>query len=132
MAGRSFEQLRVYGLAEELADAVDVAKGGGNLARDTIGKQMIRSADSVGANSAEGCGRGSFQDNRRFVRIARGSLYETRHWLRRCFRRRLLTAAQIKKLKPLVENLGPQLNSYPTSIGRSSPRPKKQLPGTND
>jgi four helix bundle protein len=42
------------------------------FARDTVGKQLVKAADSVGANIAEGTGRGTFVDNRRFVRIARG------------------------------------------------------------
>jgi four helix bundle protein len=51
------------------------------------------------------------------VRIARGSLYETRHWLRRAFRRKLLSEEQTQKLKAVVENPGPQLNAYLKSIG---------------
>ncbi|WP_366914315.1 four helix bundle protein [Mastigocoleus sp. MO_188.B34] len=39
-----------------------------------VGKQIVRSADSVCANIAEGRGRFNDQDNRRFVKIARGSL----------------------------------------------------------
>jgi len=77
----------------------------------------VEAADSVGANIAEGSGRGTYQDNRRFVRIARGSLYETRHWLRRAFKRRLLTAEQVGKIKPLLDELGPKLNAYLKSIG---------------
>ncbi len=120
MAGKSFEGLRVYRLAEDLSDHVwTVVRRWDSLARDTVGKQLIRSADSVGANIAEGYGRGSYQDNRRFVRIARGSLYESRHWLRRAYRRDLLTEEQITTLKAIIENLGPQLNSYLTSIGRN-------------
>ena len=123
---KSFDQLRVYQLAEELADMIwDIARTWDLLARDTIGKQMIRSADSIGANIAEGYGRGSFQDNRRFVRISRGSLYETRHWLRRAFNRGLLNGAQVATLKHVVDNLGPQLNSYLKSIGPKS-RPNDQ------
>jgi four helix bundle protein len=115
---KAFEDLRVYLLAEELADMIwDVARMWDVLARDTVGKQMIRSADSIGANIAEGHGRGSFQDNRRFIRIARGSLYETRHWLRRAFKRKLLSQKQIPALKSLIESLGPQLNAYLKSIG---------------
>ena len=118
MASVGFEKLRVYQLAEQVEDEIwAIVERWKPLARDTVGKQIVRSADSIGANIAEGVGRGSYQDNRRFVRIARGSLYETRHWLRRAFRRRLLTAAQVEGLKTLVDELGPKLNAYLSSIG---------------
>lgn len=118
MSRTNFESLRVYRLSEDLADQVwDVALGWDQFAKDTIGRQIVRAADSVGANIAEGSGRGSYQDNRRFVRTARGSLNETQHFLRRAFRRKLLTPAQVEKLKPLIAGLAPQLNSYLKSIG---------------
>ena len=119
MSKTNFENLRVYNLAEDLADTIwNVVTGWESFAKDTVGKQIVRAADSIGANIAEGTGRGSFQDNKRFVRIARGSLNETQHFLRRAFRRKLLGETDIKKLKPLVDNLAPQLNSYLKSIGR--------------
>ena len=118
MSRTNFENLRVYRLSEDLADQIwDVALGWHQFAKDTIGRQIVRAADSVGANIAEGSGRGSYQDNRRFVRTARGSLNETQHFLRRAFRRKLLTPAQVAKLKPLIENFAPQLNAYLKSIG---------------
>lgn len=118
MATRGFEDLRVYQLAEGLADDIwRLVCRWDPLARDTIGKQVIRSADSIGANIAEGSGRGTYQDNRRFVRMARGSLCETRHWLRRAFRRELLCTDEIEKLKPQIDELGPKLNAYLRSIG---------------
>ena len=114
-----FENLRVYKLSEELADEIwGIVLCWDGFARDTVGKQIVRSADSIGANIAEGTGRHDFQDNRRFVKIARGSLNETQHFLRRAFKRKLLTSADVKKIKPLVDNLAPQLNSYWKSIGR--------------
>jgi four helix bundle protein len=123
MGVQGFEKLEVYNLAEQLADQVwDVVQPWQPFARCTVGGQLVRAADSVGANIAEGYGRGSYQDNRRFVKIARGSLYETRHWLRRAFTRHLLSEAQIDKLKPTVEKLGPKLNAYLRSIGRASSR----------
>jgi four helix bundle protein len=79
---------------------------------------MIRSADSIGANIAEGTGRGTFKDNRKFVDNARGSLYETRHWLRRAFRRTLLSEAQVNLIRPLLDELGPKLNAYRNSLKR--------------
>jgi four helix bundle protein len=80
-------------------------------------KQLVRAGDSIGANIAEGMGRGSFLDNRRFVRMARGSLNETKHWLRRAHKRSLLTPFQTEGLKPIVEELAPMLNAYLNSIG---------------
>ncbi|MBI3851253.1 MAG: four helix bundle protein [Verrucomicrobia bacterium] len=116
----AFENLRIYRLLENLADSIwDVVLGWNRFAQDTVGKQVVRSADSVGANIAEGTGRGSYQDNRRFARTARGSLNETQHFLRRAYKRKLLTTDQVKRLKPLVDNLAPQLNSYIKSIGRT-------------
>ncbi len=114
----NFENLEIYKLAEQLADEVwEIVLKWNALARDTVGKQLVRSADSTGANIAEGSGRGSEQDYRRFIRIARGSLNETRHWLRRAFRRKLLSESQITNLTPVIEELTPKLNAYLRSIG---------------
>src|SRR5690242_8267468 len=97
MARSDFENLQVYQLSERLADLVwDVVVPWNNLAKDTVGKQLIRAADSIGANIAEGSGRGTFQDNRRFARIARASLYETKHWLRRAYRRKLMPSESVQ------------------------------------
>ena len=80
MPRTNFEKLRVYQLAEELADKIwDIVIKWNYFAKDTIGKQIVKSADSIGANIAEGTGRGSFADNKRFAKIARGSLFETKH-----------------------------------------------------
>jgi len=118
MARTNFENLQVYQLAERLADEIwRIVRAWDYFARDSVGKQAVRAADSIGANIAEGTGRGSFQDNRRFVRMARGSLYETRHWLRRAYNRDLLTSEQINKTKPIIDDLSPMLNSYLKSIG---------------
>jgi four helix bundle protein len=117
MARTNFENLRVYQLAEELADEVwDVVVTWSVFARDTVGKQLVRAADSVGANIAEGSGRASRIDNRRFVRIARGSLYESKHWLRRAFRRKLLSKEQVDSLKATIDELTRTLNGYLRSL----------------
>ena len=114
-----FEKLRVYNLAEELSDFVwDVVTKWDYLPRKTVGVQLINSADSIGANIAEGTGRGSFADNRRFVRIARGSLFEVKHWLRRAYKRKLLTQSETDILQKLIQELTPKLSAYIRSIGK--------------
>src|SRR5687767_1210923 len=126
MPRTNFEKLRVYQLSEELADMIwSIVIRWDTFARDTVGKQLVNSTDSVGANIAEGEGRGSYQDNRRFVKIARGSLQETQHWLRRAFRRKLLQDADINRVKPILDKLAPSLNAYLRSIG-GSPKDKGQ------
>jgi four helix bundle protein len=121
MAKTNFENLRVYQISEDLADEIwNIVSSWDRFAKDTVGKQIVRSADSVGANIAEGEGRGSYQDNRRFIKIARGSLQETQHWLRRAYKRNLLTQEQIETLKPIVDKISPTLNAYLRSIGKTS------------
>lgn len=80
---------------------------------------MVDASDSIGANIAEGSGRGTYKDNKRFVRIARGSLYETKYWLIRAYNRNLITDHQIHKLEPIIKELAPRLNAYLNSIGKN-------------
>src|SRR5687768_14769729 len=128
MARSNFESLRVYRLSEKLADHIwQVVLTWNNFARDTVGKQVVRSADSIGANLSEGSGRGRYLDNKRFVRMARGSLNETQHWLRRAYKRNLLTKLQVEKLKPIIAELGPCLNAYLKSIGVASTKANKSF-----
>ena len=114
-----FESLRVYGLAEEIADSIwEIVSKWDYFAKGTIGKQLVNAADSIGANISEGYGRGSHADNRRFARISRGSLFEVKHWLRRAYRRNLFTDEEISKLQELNTELTPKLSAYINSIGK--------------
>jgi four helix bundle protein len=123
VAASSLENLRVMRTAEELADIVWRSVGGWNaFEKQALGAQLVRAADSVGANIAEGAGRGSYADNRRFVTIARGSLYETRYLLRLAERRGLLSGEDKVALKPLRATFPRSLNAYRRSIGTKARR----------
>jgi four helix bundle protein len=115
----SYEQLDVYQLATSLADDVwMMVDAWSQLEQKTIGIQLIRSVESVGANIAEGAGRGSRAENRRFLFIARGSLYETKHWLRRAWTQDLIAKRDLDILKPKVDELIPRLNAYLNYVSR--------------
>jgi four helix bundle protein len=127
MEKTSFENLRVYQLSEEISDLIwEIVVKWDRLAQDTVGKQLIKSADSIGANIAEGTGRGSYADNRRFARISRGSLFEVKHWLRRAYRRDLLSEDGVSKLQNLINELTPKLSAYINSIGKRKEKADKR------
>jgi four helix bundle protein len=118
MAFVRFEDLRVFKLAEKLCDDIwDIAISWKYFEKNTVGMQLVKSADSIGANIAEGAGRGTSNDNKRFVRISRGSLNERKYWLRRARRRKLIGKEQDAYFCQIIEDLGPQLNAYLKSIG---------------
>ena len=113
MGKPDFENLQVYQLAEKLANEIwKIVKKWEHFAKDTVGKQIVRSADNIGANIAEGNGRYNILDNQCFVKIAKGSLYETIHWLRLACYRQLLTDEEVKVIKPIVDELSPKLSAY--------------------
>lgn len=124
------EGLRIFQLAEDLADAVwaEVATWK-PFVRDTIGRQLVRAADSVGANIAEGHGRFHYRDEITFDYYGRGSLRETRYWLRRARARQIITPETFQGLVAKVDQLEPQLNAYINSLTRkavASPRKRAQ------
>jgi len=68
MGRPDFEKLRVYQLSEKLANEIwEIVATWEYFPKDTLGKQIVRSADSIGANIAEDNGRYNSKDNQRFV-----------------------------------------------------------------
>lgn len=64
------EDLQVYQLSLEIGEKVwKIVNTWDYFAKDTIGKQLIRSADSIAANISEGFGRYHFKDSKRFYYI---------------------------------------------------------------
>ena len=121
MGARSsnLEDIRVYQKAMELGEMVwEVVAPWDYFQKNTVGKQWIRSTDSIAANISEGFGRYYYKENRLFCYYGRGSLMESRTWLVKARNRKLLSDAQFQKIWEELEFERGALNRYINSIGR--------------
>lgn len=114
------DDLQIYRLAMELGDDVyDIVSKWNYFSKETVGKQLVRSADSVAANISEGFGRYHFKEAKNFSYYARGSLYETKTWLSKARKRNLIEDAKYEELIKNIDTLGIKLNNYIKSIGKT-------------
>jgi len=86
-----------------------------NFSKYTIGKQIIRSVDSIASNISEAYGRFHYKDSQKFNYYARGSLFETKTWLIIVQKRKLISDKNCKILFVELNRLGVKLNNYITS-----------------
>jgi len=78
----NIEDLKVYELSMDVGEKVwNIVNEWKYFEKDTIGKQLVRAADSVAANLSEGFGRYHFKEKKHFSYYSRGSLYETKTWI---------------------------------------------------
>lgn len=107
------DDLEIIKMAEGVADAVWERVGEfDDFAKDTVGRQLVRAADSIGANLAESCGRFHYGDKLLFLYYARGSLFETKYWINRSFRRRLIEDAEANAAISILTDLARRLNVF--------------------
>lgn len=110
---KTIQELDVYKLSEQLSDIIwNAYDHWDNKAKNTIGLQIIRSSDSIAANLAEGYGRFSVADRKKFYLYTRGSFEETKCWLRKAIRRKILSEEVQSQIVPLINELGPILNKF--------------------
>jgi four helix bundle protein len=110
---REIFELDVYRLSEELSDLIWYTYDQWPLkAQRTIGYQVIRSSDSTAANLAEGYGHYTPADRKLYYRYARGSFEETKSWLRKLIRRKLIEDDEIQKYTNIIDELGPKLDAF--------------------
>jgi four helix bundle protein len=88
--------------------------------KDTIGKQVVRSADSISANLSESYGRYTFPDRKRFIFYARGSLCETITWIEKAISRELISEDKGKEIIQNLQKLSVFLNRQIKSLNERS------------
>ena len=115
--GVGLEDLRVLQDAEAVADGVwQQVVEWEPFARDVVGGQLARAADSIGANIAEAFGRFHYGEKLQFLYYARGSLFETKYWLNRALERRLMAREQAQEYVTRLTGLSRQLNAFASSL----------------
>ena len=115
------EELQVYNLSMDLAEKIwDIVIRWDYFQKDTIGKQLVRAADSIASNLSEGFGRYHYKESVNFSYYSRGSLYETKTWLTKATNRKLIQPDSFNTFMEEIDNIGIKLNNYIKSIGRTS------------
>jgi len=105
------EVQQVYNLSMECSQKIwDLVTGWPIFVKDTIGKQLVRSSDSVSANLREGQGRYSFKDRNLFNIYARGSLFETQCWIQKSLDRKMITREEYEALTKTFSVLHLEIN----------------------
>ena len=122
------EDLVLLQKAERLADDNwDLVRAWDDFARDTVGKQLVRALDSIGANVAEAFGRYHYGEKINFLYYARGSLFEGKYWINRAQKRRLISdqthqqyASQLRDIAVRINNFARALKSQRSSRSKIS------------
>ncbi len=107
------EDMEIYNISMEIGDEIwfSVIEWE-NLAKYSIGQQIVRSADSIAANISEGYGRYHFKDRKNFMFYARGSHYETITWLTKARNRKIISNEFFEGIIVQMEKLGVKMNNY--------------------
>ena len=107
------EDMEIYNISMEIGDEIwfSVVEWE-NLAKYSIGQQIVRSADSIAANISEGYGRYHFKDRKNFMFYARGSHYETITWLTKARNRKIISNDFFVGIIAKMEKLGVKMNNY--------------------
>ena len=111
MSYYSFEDMNVWKLAMEIAERVFHLTAILPRSEDYgLTSQIRRSALSISANIAEGFGRSTSLDKKRFYIIARGSIFETKSHLIYGNNVNYFEIAEVKKINIMIDKCILELN----------------------
>ena len=112
------EDLEIYKISMEIGDVVyDIVSGWNQFDKDTLGKQLVKAADSIALNISEGYGRFYYKENKNFCYYSRGSAKETLTALEKANKRNLILEEQYKLISEKLNVYFKPSYSYIKSIG---------------
>jgi four helix bundle protein len=107
------EELEIYNLSLELSyKSWELYQSLDKQYKYHPGDQFIRAIDSIGANIAEGYGRYYYLDTVRFLYNARGSLIESKFWLKISLEIKLISETNYNEVIIKLNRLGVKLNNF--------------------
>jgi four helix bundle protein len=114
------EELQIYNQSMAMAEKIwNIVIAWDYFSKDTIGKQLVKAADSIAANLSEGYGRYHYRENKNFCYYSRGSLFETKTWITKAYNRKLIDSSDLESFIKQIDDTGIRLNNYIASIGRT-------------
>jgi four helix bundle protein len=112
-----FEKLSVYQKALDFVDKVyQITNEFSRADGFEISSQFRRAALSIPLNIAEGTGRDTSGDRRRFYMTARSSVFECIPLIEICLRRNLITSEQANTLREHCEELSKMIYGLMSSL----------------
>ena len=116
---KSLDDFQVYQLAMDIAEEIyPIIRGWDYFNQDTIGKQLIRAADSIAANLSEGLGRYHYKETKNFSYYSRGSLFETITWLTKAHNRKLISDSEFDDFNSRLNSIAVKINNYIRTLGK--------------
>lgn len=114
------DDMEIYQIGMEIGDEVwKLVDKWDHWKKETIGKQLVKAADSIAATFSEGYGRYTFKDRKNFCYISRGSMFETRTWLTKARSRSVISSKVYDFFIEKLRTLHHKLNTYISSLNRN-------------
>jgi four helix bundle protein len=106
------KDIKAYVIASDLSDDVwELVIKWDWFAKKALGAQWCESTDSIASNIAEGFGRFHKKDKQKFYYNSRASVYESAHWCKKSFKRKLITAKEKEHVLGQLRILPKEINS---------------------
>lgn len=92
---KKIDDIVCYKISSGLSDYIwELVLHWDGFSKNTVGSQLVRATDSIGANISEGYGRYHKKDKVKFYYNARASVFESQFFVKKAYGRRLINNEQ--------------------------------------